>query len=111
MAPPYSAHENGYAVHVWTNGDADETPESYAELLDLGIDGIMTTSPRKLNAYLCSAKVPHPNGKSRCATKAKKKPMERAKGDKAQKKCAEKAPIEVVVEPAPALKQKKRKAA
>ena len=42
------------------------------------------------------------------ATKAKKKPMERAKGDK---KSAEKAPIEVVVEPAPALKQKKRKAA
>jgi|SRR5688572_16681581 len=42
------------------------------------------------------------------ATKAKKKPMERAKGDK---KSSEKAPVEVVVEPAPVLKQKKKKAA
>jgi hypothetical protein len=78
MAPPYSAHENGYAVHVWTNGDEDETNESYAELVGIGIDGIMTTSPRKLNAYLCSANVPHPNGKTRCAT-AKKKPKKKGK--------------------------------
>jgi DNA end-binding protein Ku len=42
------------------------------------------------------------------ATKAKKKPMERAKGDK---KGAEKAPVEVVVEAAPVIKAKKRKAA
>ena len=42
------------------------------------------------------------------ATKAKKKPMERAKGDK---KSAEKTPVEVVVEPAPVVKAKKRKAA
>ena len=41
-------------------------------------------------------------------TKAKKKPMERAKGEK---KAAEKAPVEVIVEPAPFLKQKKKKAA
>ena len=33
----------------------------------------MTTSPRKLNAFLCTYRVPHPNGKTRCATKAKKK--------------------------------------
>ncbi|HVK57787.1 MAG TPA: Ku protein [Candidatus Kapabacteria bacterium] len=37
-------------------------------------------------------------------TKAKKKPMERAKGEK-------KAPVQVVVEPAPVVKQKKKKAA
>jgi hypothetical protein len=50
----------------------------------IGIDGIMTTSPRKLNAYLCSANVPHPNGKSRCATGKKKKPKK--KGKKKRKK-------------------------
>jgi glycerophosphoryl diester phosphodiesterase len=80
LAPPYSAHENGYAVHVWTNGEADETVESYSELVSLGIDGIMTTSPRKLNAFLCSFNVPHPNGTSRCGTaKKKKKPKKKGK--------------------------------
>ena len=41
------------------------------------------------------------------ATKARKKPMERAKGDKS----AAKAPLEMVAQPAPVAKQKKRKAA
>jgi glycerophosphoryl diester phosphodiesterase len=30
------AHELGYAVHVWTNGDQDETDASYAHLYNLG---------------------------------------------------------------------------
>ena len=79
LGQPFFAHESGYAVHVWTDGPEDETDERYREMLDLGVDGIMTTSPRKLNAFLCANKVAHPNGTTRCATK---KPKKKRKGGK-----------------------------
>ena len=62
------AHDQGYAVHVWTNGDQDETDASYKHLYDLGVDGIMTSHPSRLAAFLCANNVPHPNGTSRCPT-------------------------------------------
>jgi hypothetical protein len=59
------AHELGYAVHVWTNGDQDETEESYAHLYGLGVDGIMSSDPSRLSAWLCANHVPRPDGSPR----------------------------------------------
>ncbi|MGB0652407.1 MAG: glycerophosphodiester phosphodiesterase [Thermoplasmatota archaeon] len=42
------AHASGLAVHVWTIGDA----ETMHELIDLGVDGIMTDRPSVLQAVL-----------------------------------------------------------
>jgi glycerophosphoryl diester phosphodiesterase len=60
------AHDLGYAVHVWTNGDQDETDASYRHLYDLGVDGIMSSVPSRLAAFLCANHIPRPNGKKRC---------------------------------------------
>ncbi|HEX7167854.1 MAG TPA: glycerophosphodiester phosphodiesterase [Acidimicrobiales bacterium] len=43
-----AAHAHGVAVHVWTIDDEDEMEE----LLDLGVDGIMTDRPAALDAVL-----------------------------------------------------------
>lgn len=60
------AHEHGYAVHVWTNGPTDETPESYARLIELGVDGIISSHPGRLNDFLCANGIPRPDGAQRC---------------------------------------------
>ncbi|MBM3666234.1 MAG: hypothetical protein FJW90_01915 [Actinobacteria bacterium] len=73
LSPSFDVQSQGYAVHVWTNSAYDETFPGYEDILELGADGIMTTSPRNLDAYLCQAGVPHPDGSSRCATKKKKR--------------------------------------
>jgi glycerophosphoryl diester phosphodiesterase/plastocyanin len=43
-----NAHANGMAVHVWLNGTPTENDETYNRLLDLGVDGIMTDQPTRL---------------------------------------------------------------
>jgi glycerophosphoryl diester phosphodiesterase len=43
-----AAHDHGLAVHVWTIDDETEM----AELVDLGVDGIMTDRPQALEAVL-----------------------------------------------------------
>ena len=73
LGSAFNAHQNGYAVHVWTDGDEDETFESYNRLVSIGADGIMTTSPRYLNQFLCASGVKHPDGSSRCKPHKKKK--------------------------------------
>lgn len=59
--------EAGYAVHIWTDGDQDETPESYERLIGFGVDGIMSAYPGRLADYLCTADVVRPDGSARCA--------------------------------------------
>lgn len=60
------AHEQGYAVHVWTNGPADETSDSYGYLIGLGVDGIITSHPGRLHEFLCANGIPRPDGSNRC---------------------------------------------
>ncbi len=43
-----AAHSRGHQVHVWTVDD----PQAMAELLDLGVDGIVTDRPDLLNAVV-----------------------------------------------------------
>jgi glycerophosphoryl diester phosphodiesterase len=43
-----AAHDRGLQVHVWTVNHPDEM----AELLDLGVDGIITDRPDLLKAVL-----------------------------------------------------------
>ena len=68
------AHELGYAVHVWTNGEQDETDASYRHLYDLGVDGIMSSNPSRLAAFLCANDIPRPDGKKRCNKNKLKRP-------------------------------------
>jgi glycerophosphoryl diester phosphodiesterase len=63
---PRNAHGLGYAVHVWTNGDQDETDASYRRLYDAGVDGIMSSDPSRLAAFLCANSIPRPDGSARC---------------------------------------------
>ena len=65
-----NAHDLGYAVHVWTNGDQDETDASYRHLYDLGVDGIMSSVPSRLAAFLCANHIPRPDGSDRCPSPA-----------------------------------------
>ena len=60
------AHADGYAVHVWPNGAEPDGEESYARLIELGIDGYMSSQPGRLHAFLCANEIPRPDGSDRC---------------------------------------------
>jgi glycerophosphoryl diester phosphodiesterase len=49
-----SVHEDGYAIHVWTINDEP----TMNELLDWGVDGIMTAEPARLEKVLCETEQP-----------------------------------------------------
>ncbi|MGH2957655.1 MAG: glycerophosphodiester phosphodiesterase family protein [Solirubrobacterales bacterium] len=73
LSPPpegQDAHGDGYAVHVWPNGEEPEGEESYARLIALGIDGYMSSQPRRLHAFLCTEEIPRPDGRDRCPGKS-----------------------------------------
>jgi glycerophosphoryl diester phosphodiesterase len=63
---PRNAHADGYAVHVWANGEEPESEASYARLIALGVDGYMSSEPSRLTAYLCANGIPRPDGSSHC---------------------------------------------
>jgi glycerophosphoryl diester phosphodiesterase len=76
LSPPAAgqdAHGDGYAVHVWPNGEEPESEASYARLIALGIDGYMSSQPSRLHEFLCANGIPRPDGSNRCPSKKKKK--------------------------------------
>jgi glycerophosphoryl diester phosphodiesterase len=58
-----SAHCLGYAVHIWTNGDQDETPAAYERFYNSGADGVMTSKPSQLRAWMDANGVTSPDGR------------------------------------------------
>lgn len=60
------ARSKGYAVHAWTDGAGSENDESYAKLIDSGLQGIITSSPSVLHDYLCRAGDRRPDNSPRC---------------------------------------------
>jgi glycerophosphoryl diester phosphodiesterase len=59
-------HDDGYAVHVWPNGEEPDGEASYERLIALGIDGYMSSQPSRLHAFLCAEGIPRPDGSDRC---------------------------------------------
>jgi glycerophosphoryl diester phosphodiesterase len=55
------AHCLGYAVHIWTNGDQDETPAGYERFYNSGADGVMTSKPSQLRAWMEDNNIPDPD--------------------------------------------------
>jgi glycerophosphoryl diester phosphodiesterase len=58
------AHCLGYAVHIWTNGDDDETPEAYQRFYDSGADGVMTSRPDQFSTWMADNDIPRPDPKN-----------------------------------------------
>ena len=46
------AHQDGYAWHSWFSGDDVDGPAGWTKLIDLCADGIMTSTPVTLEAFL-----------------------------------------------------------
>jgi glycerophosphoryl diester phosphodiesterase len=94
------AHDDGYAVHVWANGNEGEA--EYAQMVALGVDGYMASQPGRLHAYLCGAEVPRPDGSDRCPNPNQVQPKKKkckkgfrlkkvkTKSGKVKKKCVRK---------------------
>jgi len=58
------AHCLGYAVHIWTNGDQDETDAAYERFYDSGADGVMTSDPSRLRAWVDAHGITQPDGRN-----------------------------------------------
>jgi hypothetical protein len=55
------AHCLGYAVHIWTNGDQDETPAAYERFYNSGADGVMTSRPAAFSEWMAENDIPRPD--------------------------------------------------
>jgi glycerophosphoryl diester phosphodiesterase len=58
------AHCLGYAVHIWTNGEQDETDAAYERFYNSGADGVMTSHPSQLRAWLDGHGISAPDGRN-----------------------------------------------
>ncbi len=47
-----AAHADGYAWHNWFGDEDADDPPTWEELIDICVDGIMTSRPRKLEKTL-----------------------------------------------------------
>jgi glycerophosphoryl diester phosphodiesterase len=52
------AHREGYAWQTWFSADDSDTPASWRRLIDMCVDGIMTSRPRALEQVLRSQERP-----------------------------------------------------
>ena len=97
------AHCLGYAVHIWTNGDQDETPEAYQRFYDSGADGVMTSRPEAFTTWMEQAGIPRPDPRDpsvwpiQCSTPPATTPPAQPPqpAPKAKKKCKKKKEEEV----------------
>jgi glycerophosphoryl diester phosphodiesterase len=55
------AHCLGYAVHIWTNGDQDETPAAYERFYNSGADGVMTSRPGAFSEWMAENNISRPD--------------------------------------------------
>ena len=92
-----SAHCLGYAVHIWTNGDQDETPAAYERFYNSGADGVMTSRPSELRSWLDEHSISSPDGRDpltwpkQCPAPPPTTPAQTApQPTKAKKKCKKK---------------------
>jgi glycerophosphoryl diester phosphodiesterase len=53
------AHRDGYAVHVWLD-DSEENDATYARVLDMCVDAIMTAYPARFESFLRERRPPRP---------------------------------------------------
>jgi glycerophosphoryl diester phosphodiesterase len=88
--PPFvtRAHGDGYAVHVWTINDEP----TMNELLEWGVDGVMTAQPIRLESVLCARDAERPQRPSSAPGRH----------------CSERASIACTVEPVRAKLRGKR---
>jgi glycerophosphoryl diester phosphodiesterase len=54
------AHGDGYAVHVWLDGSEEENEATYARVLDMCADGVMTAHPTRFERFLRTRRPPRP---------------------------------------------------
>jgi len=91
------AHCLGYAVHIWTNGDQDETPQAYQRFYDSGADGVMTSRPGAFSDWMEQAGIPRPDPRDpsvwpiQCNTPPVTQPTPPAPSTSKKKKCKKKA--------------------
>jgi glycerophosphoryl diester phosphodiesterase len=64
LGPLRQAHCLGYAVHIWTNGDQDETDAAYERFYNSGADGVMTSDPSRLRAWVDAHHISQPDGRN-----------------------------------------------
>jgi glycerophosphoryl diester phosphodiesterase len=110
------AHCLGYAVHIWTNGEQDETDAAYQRFYDSGADGVMTSQPSHLRTWLDDHNIGAPDGKSpltwpiQCPTPPVTTPPAQSQPTpKAKKKCKKKKAKKRAAESKKKSKCKKRK--
>ena len=65
IGSPGFAQQRGYAVHVFTETQ-DENNAAYQRFTNLGVEGVMSSNPSRLHAFLCTAGIRRPDGSPRC---------------------------------------------
>ena len=54
------AHEDGYAVHAWFSGSAPDDAETYGEIVDTCVDGLMPSRPSVLEDVFTARGIERP---------------------------------------------------
>ena len=55
------AHEDGYAVHAWFSGSAPDDADTYAEIIDTCVDGLMPSRPSVLEQVMADKGTERPS--------------------------------------------------
>lgn len=99
------AHRDGYAVHAWFSGSAPDDADSYAQIVDTCVDGLMPSRPGVLEEVLSQkgTERPSPGGtdpRDECALDAPTDPDEPGEPDEPEELTEPTTPTEPT-EPTP----------